>query len=111
VNLRVQTSRRNRDLERLTGSDRLPHSFIVAAEYSLPRDRGLVRSVMPELTRYEASHSVIVYYHSFFVVIWEWIFRGIGKFLFSESWGWLGVNLFFLSGFLITGILLDSKEI
>jgi peptidoglycan/LPS O-acetylase OafA/YrhL len=97
----------------LTGSDRLPHSFIVAAEYSLPSDRGLVRSVMPELDAIRGiAILLVVYYHSFSWSYGKWHFAGIGQVLIQLSrGGWLGVNLFFvLSGFLITGILLDSKK-
>jgi len=73
----------------------------------------LVRRRMPELDvlRGVAILSVVVY-HGFY-----WTNRGN----YSHAWqthfvdatvfGWLGVNLFFiLSGFLITGILLDTKS-
>lgn len=108
-----KSSRGNQDLERLTGSDRLPHSFIVAAEYSLPSDRGLVRSVMPELDAIRGiAILLVVYYHGFSWSYGKWHFSRAGQvFVQLSSGGWLGVNLFFvLSGFLITGILLDSKE-
>ena len=74
----------------------------------------LVRTVMPELDvlRGIAIISVVVF-HSF-----SWTYEGklhfsraAEAFLAVTRSGWLGVNLFFvLSGFLITGILLESKE-
>jgi peptidoglycan/LPS O-acetylase OafA/YrhL len=72
----------------------------------------LVRKHMPELDvlRGVAILSVILY-HGFY-----WTNRGVyqhawqTRFMEATVFGWLGVNLFFiLSGFLITGILLDTK--
>src|SRR5580704_13578219 len=71
----------------------------------------LVRTRMPELDFWRgiAIASVLLYH----AIYWssrsqpnkfaEWFTQ-------TTVYGWLGVNLFFvLSGFLITGILLDSK--
>jgi len=73
----------------------------------------LLRRHMPELDVLRGvAVLMVVLYHGFY-----WMNRAV----YSQPWqtffvdstigGWLGVNLFFiLSGFLITGILLDSKE-
>jgi peptidoglycan/LPS O-acetylase OafA/YrhL len=73
----------------------------------------LIRPVMPELDTLRGIACLgVVFLHGF-----EWRY-GTAHFagperIFMEATqpGWLGVNLFFvLSGFLITGILLDSKH-
>src|ERR1700744_1028317 len=74
-------------------------------------DRPLLRKHMPELDvlRGLAIFSVVLYHGLY----WDGghttskIMKLIVK---ASVFGWLGVNLFFvLSGFLITGILLDTK--
>jgi peptidoglycan/LPS O-acetylase OafA/YrhL len=73
----------------------------------------LIRPVMPELDSVRGiAISGVVLLHAFF---WQYsgfqFSRWPRLFVLATSPGWLGVNLFFvLSGFLITGILLDSKE-
>ena len=75
---------------------------------------GLIRPVMPELDSIRGIAILgVVFYHGFF-----WGFSG--SLHFSSAWqailrltqpGLFGVNLFFvLSGFLISGILLDSRD-
>jgi peptidoglycan/LPS O-acetylase OafA/YrhL len=73
----------------------------------------LIRPVMPELDTIRGIAVLgVLLLHAF-----SWQYAGLHfgtlarKFLVATQPGWLGVNLFFvLSGFLITGILLDSKE-
>jgi peptidoglycan/LPS O-acetylase OafA/YrhL len=73
----------------------------------------LIRPVMPELDSVRGiAVTGVVLLHAFF---WQYSSFHFGRlprlFLLVTLYGWLGVNLFFvLSGFLITGILLDSKE-
>jgi peptidoglycan/LPS O-acetylase OafA/YrhL len=66
---------------------------------------------MPELDTLRGVAIIsVVFFHGF--TPYEMAgFSGYARaFLFATRWGFLGVNLFFvLSGFLITGILLDSK--
>src|SRR5205085_7512260 len=67
---------------------------------------------MPELdTLRGVAILAVIFYHGFSqydTAGFSWPTRW---FLESAQWGWLGVNLFFvLSGFLITGILLDGKQ-
>jgi peptidoglycan/LPS O-acetylase OafA/YrhL len=68
---------------------------------------------MPELdsVRGIAITSVLLL-HAFYWQYSSFHFNGLRRvFLLATAPGWVGVNLFFvLSGFLITGILLDSKE-
>jgi|HubBroStandDraft_5_1064220.scaffolds.fasta_scaffold16138_3 peptidoglycan/LPS O-acetylase OafA/YrhL len=73
---------------------------------------GLIRPVMPELDTLRGIAVLGV----FFLHAFSWQYGGLhfgslGRFFLSATQpGWIGVNLFFvLSGFLITGILLDSK--
>jgi peptidoglycan/LPS O-acetylase OafA/YrhL len=77
----------------------------------------ILRSNMPELDFLRGIAVIVVLlYHGFYWIIVNYYnlsaFNGLGKLIIlSTSGGWLGVHLFFvLSGFLITGILLDSKE-
>ena len=73
---------------------------------------GIVRAKMPELDSLRGvAILLVVFYHGFF---WSNKLTGLSgpaKFFVNLTrFGWLGVNLFFvLSGFLITGILLDSR--
>jgi peptidoglycan/LPS O-acetylase OafA/YrhL len=72
----------------------------------------LIRPVMPELDTIRGIAVLgVLLLHAF-----SWQYGGLRfgtlarKFLIATQPGWLGVNIFFvLSGFLITGILLDSK--
>ena len=72
----------------------------------------IIRAKMPELDSLRGvAILLVVFYHGFF---WSNGLTGLSGFakLFVNLTrvGWLGVNLFFvLSGFLITGILVDSK--
>lgn len=75
---------------------------------------GILRPVMPELDTVRGIAILVVFiFHAFedftptgpHVPTWEHFF------LSAVNLGWMGVNLFFvLSGFLITGILLDSAN-
>jgi peptidoglycan/LPS O-acetylase OafA/YrhL len=72
----------------------------------------LLRSVMPELDSLRGIAILgVVFLHGFFWPYAGFHFSRTARvFLNLTQPGWLGVNLFFvLSGFLITGILLDSK--
>ena len=68
---------------------------------------------MPELdTLRGCAVLLVLFFHGFSFVTGSASFQGPFRwFLLSTSAGWIGVNLFFvLSGFLITGILLDSRN-
>jgi len=75
-------------------------------------NQNLIRPVMPELDAIRGIAVVaVLLLHAF-----SWQYAGLHfgalarVFLVATQPGWLGVNLFFvLSGFLITGILVDSK--
>ena len=73
----------------------------------------IIRSEMPELDTIRGTAILMVLlYHGYF---WSGGLKGLTgiqkAFVEITRPGWLGVNLFFvLSGFLITGILLDSKS-
>jgi peptidoglycan/LPS O-acetylase OafA/YrhL len=73
----------------------------------------LLRPFMPELdTLRGIAVLAVVFLHGFY---WRYGSSSfgpwIGMFMSLTRFGWTGVNLFFvLSGFLITGILLDSKN-
>jgi peptidoglycan/LPS O-acetylase OafA/YrhL len=75
--------------------------------------QSLIRPVMPELDAIRGIAVVgVLLLHAF---SWQYAGLHFGTlariFLVATQPGWLGVNLFFvLSGFLITGILIDSKE-
>jgi len=73
----------------------------------------LIRPVMPELDSVRGiAVSGVLLLHAFYWQYSSLHFSGLPRlFLLATQPGGLGVNLFFvLSGFLITGILLDSKE-
>src|SRR5450755_5077692 len=73
---------------------------------------GLIRPFMPELDTLRGIAVIgVVLLHGF-----SWQYSGMSfspwarRFMAATQPGWMGVNLFFvLSGFLITGILLDSQ--
>jgi peptidoglycan/LPS O-acetylase OafA/YrhL len=72
----------------------------------------IVRPKMPELDSLRGvAILLVVFYHGFFWSNGLVGLSGAAKIFVSLTrFGWLGVNLFFvLSGFLITGILVDSK--
>ena len=72
----------------------------------------ILRSQMPELDSLRGIAVLLVlFYHGYFWSNGTAGLHGITKaFVAATRPGWLGVNLFFvLSGFLITGILLDSR--
>jgi peptidoglycan/LPS O-acetylase OafA/YrhL len=72
----------------------------------------IIRPKMPELDSLRGiAILAVVFYHAFHWSYGSYEFGQFGRLLIRASRiGWLGVNLFFvLSGFLITGILLDSR--
>ena len=72
----------------------------------------LLRRKMPELdTLRGVAILAVVFYHGFSQCDTTGLPGIVRAFFAASRFGWLGVNLFFvLSGFLITGILLDSRE-
>jgi peptidoglycan/LPS O-acetylase OafA/YrhL len=85
--------------------------FMSKAEKHPGEDR-ILRPVMPELDTVRGIAILMVFlFHGFedFIPAGSNVPAGERLFLSTMSIGWIGVNLFFvLSGFLITGILLDS---
>jgi peptidoglycan/LPS O-acetylase OafA/YrhL len=84
---------------RLSTSDRIAHET-------------LIRPLMPELDSLRGVAILLVLFlHGFAYVVDPASFTGLTRqFMAATSYGWVGVQLFFvLSGFLITGILLDSQ--
>lgn len=76
-------------------------------------DEALLRPKMPELDSVRGvAILTVLFYHGFATRQDVTAFSGFPRFFVRlVSPGWVGVNLFFaLSGFLITGILLDSKH-
>jgi peptidoglycan/LPS O-acetylase OafA/YrhL len=77
------------------------------------RPQPLLRAVMPELDSLRGIAILgVILLHGFY---WQYSglrFTGVARFFLRVTQpGWLGVNLFFvLSGFLITGILIDSRD-
>jgi peptidoglycan/LPS O-acetylase OafA/YrhL len=73
----------------------------------------IIRPKMPELDSLRGvAILLVVFYHGFF---WSNNLTGLTGaaklFVNLTRFGWLGVNLFFvLSGFLITGVLVDSRS-
>jgi peptidoglycan/LPS O-acetylase OafA/YrhL len=80
---------------------------------SRPSTDKLIRPIMPELDSLRGIAILLVlFFHGFNYPGLEWSrFSGLARmFITASLGGWTGVYLFFvLSGFLITGILLDSK--
>ena len=75
------------------------------------RSSPLVRSYMPELDSLRGVAILLVLFFHGMVPVQNAELSRAGKIIFAVSqYGWVGVNLFFvLSGFLITGILMDSR--
>jgi len=73
----------------------------------------LLRPFMPELDSLRGIAILLVlFFHGFGFKMGQGHLTGLARlFIVATGGGWIGVNLFFvLSGFLITGILLDSKS-
>ena len=73
----------------------------------------LLRPRMPELdTLRGLAVLIVLFFHGFYFITGAAQFHGpIRWFVLATDIGWMGVNLFFvLSGFLITGILIDSRN-
>src|SRR3954467_3988626 len=73
----------------------------------------LLRPMMPELdTIRGVAVLLVLFFHGFFFRYGLKGLSGLPKlFVAATQPGWIGVSLFFvLSGFLITGILLDSRS-
>lgn len=75
------------------------------ASAGIPRRPAWLPSYIPELQGLRGiAVLAVVFYHCHPRLTGTWIYG-------TSLWGWAGVNLFFvLSGFLITGILLESRE-
>src|SRR5256885_10224449 len=93
------------------GDFMVPHSNLPSA--SSTTDAGLIRTFMPELDTIRGiAVLAVLLLHGFY---WHYAGFSFGPlaraFVLITAPGWLGVNLFFvLSGFLITGILVDSRN-
>jgi len=73
----------------------------------------LLRSRMPELdTLRGVAVLMVIFFHGFYFVTGAARFHGLIRwFVMATGAGWMGVNLFFvLSRFLISGILLGSRD-
>jgi peptidoglycan/LPS O-acetylase OafA/YrhL len=73
----------------------------------------LIRPVMPELDSIRGiAILAVLFYHGFFWTVDVTRFSRLVRLILTGMWmGRLGVNLFFvLSGFLITGLLIDSRR-
>jgi peptidoglycan/LPS O-acetylase OafA/YrhL len=82
------------------------------SETARDESTALVRPYMPELDSLRGiAAMLVVFFHGFWLPTRLEGFDGTAKiFVAALQQGWTGVNLFFvLSGFLITGILLDAK--
>ena len=85
----------------------------MAKEKNTRIDSPLLRHKMPELDALRGVACLMVlFFHGFGNRFLPDHFSGVVKaFMWTTTWGWTGVNLFFvLSGLLITGILLDTRE-
>jgi peptidoglycan/LPS O-acetylase OafA/YrhL len=86
----------------------------ISAERAFQRfDSGLLRSRMPELDTIRGIAVLLVlFFHGFGFRYGLQGLSGLPKLLVAATLpGWAGVNLFFVpSGFLITGILLDTRR-
>ena len=77
------------------------------------RGTDLIRPFMPELDTLRGIAVLgVLFLHGFYWQYAHFLFGHVARtFLNLTQPGWIGVNLFFvLSGFLITGILVDSKD-
>ena len=82
-------------------------------ERNAPSSPPLLRPKMPELDALRGIACLMVlFFHGFGNRFPPDHFSGVVKaFVWTTTWGWTGVNLFFvLSGLLITGILLDTRD-
>jgi peptidoglycan/LPS O-acetylase OafA/YrhL len=81
------------------------------ARASTPQSR-LIRPYMPELDSVRGIAILLVLFFHGIAPPLNGELSGSGKFIVAISqYGWFGVNLFFvLSGFLITGILIESRD-
>lgn len=79
---------------------------------AIPGTAPLLRKHMPELDVFRGiAITLVLLYHFFYWTSHNQPNALANLFTHLTLFGWLGVNLFFvLSGFLITGILLDTKE-
>ncbi|MFT3929897.1 MAG: acyltransferase [Spongiibacteraceae bacterium] len=83
---------------------------IIAATNERPKAPWVLRKYIPELDGLRAIAIILVVWHN--VTAGEYIGGVVWKLVnLLSNTGWVGVQLFFvLSGFLITGILLDEKK-
>lgn len=87
--------------------------MVSASREQAVESASLIRPHMPELDTIRGiAVLMVLFFHGFFFRHGMHSLSGAAKlFVAATAPGWSGVNLFFvLSGFLITGILLDSKE-
>src|ERR1051325_2130641 len=85
---------------------------MVRRSLAASKSEGLVRPVMPELDSLRGvAILMVLFFHGFNLPTAMSHMSGLSRaFVYAATGGWAGVNLFFvLSGFLITGILLDSR--
>ncbi len=90
----------------------MPSGHPKSSDSAAPQQK-LLRPFMPELDTLRGIAVLgVLLHHGFY---WRYgsssFAPWVRPFMSATRFGWIGVNLFFvLSGFLITGILLDSKD-